>query len=201
MWGCRVHWFIRAWLGKSPSGASAPHPSVPSPAGPGLCLSGVPPMEPGLPHARAVEMLWVWAEPTSQLLPEGHTSGSHQADHQEALQPPAVCQLQGEQTICVFSEMGNPCSFMHLGLELLIHSYHLCLDLPGGQQYRVCRGCVWHSFPVGELLAEDLGAYLYSQTKFHGSSKGIIYMHSTFVYNYTVWFVNQQYLFTFFFLC
>lgn len=57
--------------------------------------AGVPRMEPGLPHARAVALLRVWAEPAGQLLPEGHAPRPHQADHQTALQPPAVRQLQG----------------------------------------------------------------------------------------------------------
>lgn len=33
---------------------------------------------------------------------------------------------------------------------------------------------MWHSFTVGELLTEDLGAHLYSQAQLHGGSKGII---------------------------
>lgn len=60
-----------------------------------VVAAGMPGLERGLSHARTVAMLWVWVEPASQLLPEGHTPRPHQTDHQEALGPPAVCQLQG----------------------------------------------------------------------------------------------------------
>lgn len=60
-----------------------------------LFPAGVSTLESDLPHARAVALLWVWVEPTSQLLPEGNTPRPHQTDNQKALQPPAVRQLQG----------------------------------------------------------------------------------------------------------
>ncbi len=93
----RGPWRSAVQLGSTATGDRAPY--LPVPASPRSCLrlAGLPQLESGFPHARAVEVLWVWAQPACQLLPEGHSSWPNKANHKEALQSFTVRQLQGER--------------------------------------------------------------------------------------------------------